>query len=114
LEENYDYEGAIEMYEKAAELYVLDNTPTHGNTLLVKAADLRIMTRDYDRGLPLAIKSYDKVGRKYLTQPLIKTNAKDLFVKVVLCHMAHEDLVGAKKAITTYQIEDPNFDDSRE
>ena len=44
------------MYERAAELYVLDNTPTHGNTLLVKASDLRIMARDYEKGIPIAIK----------------------------------------------------------
>ena len=77
MEESYDYEGAVIMYEKAAELYVLDNTPTHGHQILVKACDLRIMSRDYEKGLPLAIKNYDKVGRKYLSQPMVKSNAKD-------------------------------------
>ena len=46
--------------------------------------------------------------------PLIKTNAKDLFFKAALCYLANEDLVGAKRAITTYTIEDSHFDGSRE
>lgn len=55
------------MFERAAEFYVLDNTPTHGNQLLVRASDLRILSRDYDKGLSIAIKNYDKIGRKFLT-----------------------------------------------
>jgi alpha-soluble NSF attachment protein len=45
---------------------------------------------------------------------LIKTNAKDLFFKAALCYLANEDLVGAKRAINNYKIDDPHFDDSRE
>ena len=55
------------MYDRAAELYVLDNLPTQGNSFLVKACDLRIMSRDYTNGLPIAIKNYDKIGRKLLS-----------------------------------------------
>ncbi len=49
-----------------------------------------------------------------MNTPLIKTNAKDLFFKAALCYLANEDLVGAKRAIQNYQIDDPNFDGSRE
>ena len=49
-----------------------------------------------------------------MTIPLIKSNAKDLFFKAVLCYVAFDDLVGAKRAISTYNIEDPSFDGSRE
>ena len=31
LEEDHDYEEAIKFYEKAAELYFTDETPTYGN-----------------------------------------------------------------------------------
>lgn len=102
LEESYDYEGAVAMFERAAEFHALDNTPTHGHQLLVRASDLRILSRDYERGLPIAIKNYDKVGRKYLSQAMIKSNAKDLFFKAVLCYLANDDLVGAKRQISTY------------
>jgi len=45
---------------------------------------------------------------------MIKTNAKDQFFKAALCYLANEDLVGAQRAIQNYQIDDPNFDGSRE
>ena len=54
------------------------------------------------------------MAQKYLNTPLIKTNAKDLFFKAALCYLANEDLVGAKRAIGNYKIDDPHFDDSRE
>lgn len=46
--------------------------------------------------------------------PLIKSSAKDLFFKVILCYLALDDIVGAKRALQTYNIEDPSFDGSRE
>lgn len=57
------------MYERAAELYILDNLGTQGNTLLVKSCDLRIMSRDYTTGLPIAI----KVGFVYFHLLLCRT-----------------------------------------
>jgi len=55
LEEEHDYEEAVRFYEKAAELYFTDETPTYGNNMLVKGSDLCILTRDY-KNLPKAIK----------------------------------------------------------
>jgi hypothetical protein len=49
-----------------------------------------------------------------LSVPLLKTNAKDLFFKAALSYFANDDIVGAKRAIQSYQIEDSNFDGSRE
>jgi len=45
---------------------------------------------------------------------LIKTNAKDLFFRASLCYLAYDDIVGAKRAIQNYTIDDANFDGSRE
>jgi len=55
LEEDHDYEEALVFYEKAAELYFTDETPTQGNGLLVKASDLIVLVRDYSK-LRTAIK----------------------------------------------------------
>lgn len=55
LEEDNDYEEALVFYERAAELYFADETPTQGMGLLVKAADLIILCRDYAK-LRTAIK----------------------------------------------------------
>jgi len=98
MEEDHDYEEAIKFYEKAAELYLMEETHTYANQAHVKASDLYILTRDYSN-LPKAIKNYERVGKKYLSVLLLKSNAKDLFFKASLCYLAHDDLVGAKRAI---------------
>jgi hypothetical protein len=49
LQDDHDYEEAITYYEKAADLYMADETPTQGYQLLVKVADLIILTRDFKR-----------------------------------------------------------------
>lgn len=54
------------------------------------------------------------MGKKYLSVALIRSSAKSLFFKAVLCHLAYDDMVGGKRAIQTYAIEDPSFDGSRE
>jgi alpha-soluble NSF attachment protein len=81
--------------------------------MVTKASDLRILTRNFGL-LSESIKQYDKIGCKYLTVNLIRSSAKDLFYKAILCYLANDDGVGAKRAISTYAIEDPSFDGSRE
>jgi alpha-soluble NSF attachment protein len=55
LEEDNDFEESIKFWERAAELYIAEETPTHANQALVKASDLSILTRNYSL-LPKAIK----------------------------------------------------------
>ena len=55
LDEEHDYEDAIKFYEKAAELYQADEQPSQANSLLVKASDLIVLTRDYKK-LKIAVK----------------------------------------------------------
>jgi len=55
LEEDHDYEEAIKFFERAAELYQMEETHTYANQALVKSSDLSILTRDYSN-LPKAIK----------------------------------------------------------
>lgn len=55
------------------------------------------------------IKSYNKIGFKYLTQT-VKSSAKDFFFKSGLCFLANEDLIGAKQALEKYSFEDPSWD----
>jgi len=113
LEEEYDYEQAAKFFEKTSELYGMEESTTYANQALVKSSDLHILSRDFSK-LPIAIKNYEKVAKKYLTVALIKSSAKDLFFKAALTYLANDDLVGCKRAIDTYSIEDPSFDGSRE
>ena len=124
LEQDFDFEQSILYYEKMAELYLTDEQPTSANQALVKVADLIVLTKNFShlakaikvsvRDLLNLLQNYEKVAQKYLHTPLIKTNAKDLFFKASLCFLANDDIVGAKRAIQNYKIDDANFDDSRE
>lgn len=79
----------------------------------LKACELRLLSKQYDK-LPQCIKTYEKIAKKYLAQPLLKSNAKSLFFLASLCYMANKDAIGAKKQIGMYSLDDPTFEGSRE
>ena len=81
--------------------------------MLAKWADLSILV-DNMKAVGKIIKTYDKIGKKYLSTPLIKSSAKDYFFKVCLCFLVNNDMPGAKKSIENYCYEDPNFDTSKQ
>ena len=65
MEEDYNYEAAREFYEQAAQLYEMDNQQHYANQMLAKWADLSILIEDFAQ-IAKIIKTYDKVGKKYL------------------------------------------------
>ena len=113
LEEDYNYEDALKFFEKASQLYEIENSVSYSNQMLAKWADLSVITEDKKQFAKI-IKTYDKIGKKYLSQPLIKSSAKDYFFKVCLCFLANNDMPGAKRSIENYTYEDPNFDTSKQ
>ena len=48
LEEDYDFEEAVAAFEKAGELYQMEEQQTQANSMIAKAADLRILTRNFN------------------------------------------------------------------
>jgi hypothetical protein len=74
LEEDYDYEAAEEMFSKASKLYELDNQQTNSQQMKLKSCELLILSKKYE-ALPQCIKAYEKIAKKYLAQPLLKSNA---------------------------------------
>lgn len=78
-----------------------------------KWADLSILMED-DKQFAKIIKTYDKIGKKYLSQQLVRSSARDYFFKACLCFLANDDLQGAKNSMENYQFDDPSFDNSRQ
>lgn len=113
LEEDYNYESARDFYEQAASLYETDNQLSQSNQMLAKWADLTILIEDKDK-IAKVIQTYDKIGKKYLQQSLVKSSARDFFFKACLCFLANDDLQGAKNSMENYTFEDPAFDNSRQ
>ena len=115
LEENFNYEKAIEKYKKAAEYYAMEsqNTKSMQQQCLLKVADLMCISNHKDM-FTEAPKIYEKLGMQYLTTPLLKSSAKDMFFKVVMIFIAKKDEVSAEVALKKYLLEDPTFDDTKE
>lgn len=80
-----------------------------------KWADLTILIdQDMEKQIAKVIKTYDKIGKKYLSQSLVRSSARDFFFKACLCFLANDDLQGAKNSMENYQFEDPSFETSRQ
>ena len=75
---------------------------------MIKSCELELMSKNFDK-LPKCIKTYEKIAKKYLAQPMLKSNASKLYFLSCLCFMANEDIIGAKKQMQMYGIEDNNF-----
>ena len=78
-----------------------------------KWADLTILIWDMEQ-IGKVIKTYDKIGKKYLQKSLVRSSATDYFFKSCLCYLVNDDFPGAKNAIENYTYEDPGFDTSRQ
>ena len=115
FEENFNYEKAIEKYKKAAEYYAMEsqNTKSMQQQCLLKVADLMCISNHKDM-FTEAPKIYEKLGMQYLTTPLLKSSAKDMFFKCVMIFIAKKDEVTAEISLKKYLLEDPTFDDTRD
>ena len=115
FEENFNYEKAIEKYKKAAEYYKMEsqNTKSMQQQCLLKVADLMCIS-NHKEMFTEAPKIYEKLGMQYLTVPLLKSSAKDMFFKCVMLLIAQKDEVSAEVALKKYVLEDPTFDDTRD
>ena len=99
-ETNFNYEKAIEKYKKAAEFFAMEsqNTKSMQQQCLVKVADLMCISKHKDM-FQEAPKIYEKLGMQYLTVPLLKSSAKDMFFKCVMIFIAKKDEVSAEVAL---------------
>ncbi len=115
FEENFDYANAIDKYKKAAEYFAMEsqNTKSMQQQCLLKVADLMCISNHKDM-FTEAPKIYEKLGMQYLTVPLLKSSAKDMFFKNVMCYIAKKDEVTAEINLKKYLLEDPTFDDTRD
>ena len=64
--------------------------------MAIKSCELKILSKQFDK-LPSCIRTFEKIAKKYLSQPILKSSAKDLLFLACLCFLANEDVIGAKK-----------------
>jgi len=105
-----DMLGTLKHYEAAAEYFELDDQKHQASMCLAKAGDISAALGDFSKAYTI----FDKIGSKSAIEPLLKWVARDYFFKAVLCLLAQQDSVGAKKAILRYSSFSPQFESSRE
>lgn len=88
----------INYYQLAADLYETENLST-ANHCFAKIAEHSVTLDKYSE----AVKIYDKLINYYYKNNLLQWHIRDYFLKIVLSHLANNDLVSAKNAIVKYE-----------
>ena len=83
------------------------------NQMTLKANELKIENEQWE-DLVKIIASYKVVAKRYGTQNLLKTMAKDYHFLALLCHLAYDDKIGCDQYFKQCEIEAANFMGSRE
>jgi len=109
-EAEMDFEKASKHYRLAADYYEGENAQSASHQCLLKVAHYCAEQEDYGP----AIEIFEKVAVASLNHKLLKWGVKDNLFKAVLCLLAAEDVVGAKKALERYKDMDTTFQAQRE
>jgi hypothetical protein len=106
-EKERNYEQAIKEYKAASDYFEMDKSSQKSNltNCLVKQADLMCLT-DHPQAFEETKQIYEKVGMEYLSAPLRKLSAKDMFVKCVIVYFVYEDYVAADSYLSKFLNED--------
>ncbi|PPQ82060.1 hypothetical protein CVT25_014601 [Psilocybe cyanescens] len=110
LQENNDLRKACESYERAGEWYQQEDASATANACFKDAADLHAELEEY----PQAIARYEQVADQSLTSALTKYSVKDYWLKSILCALALNDSVTARRNLTKYSNQDVTFASTRE
>jgi len=109
-EKEAQVDKACEAYEKAAEYYEGDNAPSSSDTCLTQVALLSAQEAKYAH----ANKIYDQLATNCLDSKLRHFNFRDFAFRAVLCQLANQDVVSAKRSIEKYHGMDSTFATTRE
>lgn len=105
-----DQKRAMEAYETAAGWYEQDNAEALANKLFLKVGDLAALEGDYYK----AIENFERVAKSSINNNLMKWSVKEYLLKGGICHLATNDMVGARRALESYQDLDHTFASQRE
>ncbi|ODQ81098.1 hypothetical protein BABINDRAFT_6937 [Babjeviella inositovora NRRL Y-12698] len=105
-----DLARAAHAYEQAGDWFAGDSAQALANKAYLKCADFKALLGEYQP----AIKMYGIIIENSLGNNLSKWSLKDYFLKVVLCNMAQEDIVGAQNSLNKFLADDGSFESTRE
>ncbi|KAG7194893.1 vesicular-fusion protein S17 [Scheffersomyces spartinae] len=105
-----DTENAISSYEQAGDYFQTDRAEALSNKAYLKSADLCALQGDYKK----AVELYDTVIKQLLGNNLTRFSMKDYFFKVILCVLAMDDIIEARKRNDTFLGDEPTWESTRE
>jgi len=120
-EDEKDYSGAIEAYQKCADYYLAEDQSASAGQALVKVAHYAALIEEYSR----AIEILEQVAANSLDSSLTSWSCKDYYFKALLCHLGRvaKSLKGEGESKTFEEVADasekykglyPMFEDARE
>jgi len=89
---------SIIAYEKAADYYEAENSPSSASACLLKAGYLSVDVCEYEK----AITIFEKVAGNYVNNTLTNFKCKQLFFEAQICRMFLGDLVDCRKSLGRY------------
>jgi alpha-soluble NSF attachment protein len=94
FESELKYNESIQSYIKAAEYFSMEslNSKSYEQSCLLKVADL-MCENNHPEAYKEAKVIYEKIAMQYLSVPLLKSSAKDLFFKSVVVHLTFDVLI---------------------
>ncbi|TFY72851.1 hypothetical protein EVG20_g137 [Dentipellis fragilis] len=110
LQEQHDLRRACESYERAADWYAQEDAIATANACFKDAADLHADLEEY----PAAIARYEQVADHSLGSALTKYSVKEYWLRALLCCLAMQDTVSAKRNLSRYGTLDTTFSSTRE
>ncbi|KAI0307995.1 vesicular-fusion protein SEC17 [Multifurca ochricompacta] len=110
LQDQNDLRRACESFERAGEWYAQEDATATANACFKDAADLHAELEEYQ----IAISRYDQVADHSLGSALTKYSVKDYWLKALLCALASQDYVSARRNLSRYGQLDVSFTSTRE
>jgi len=115
FEMDLKYDEAITAFKRAADYFSMENlnAKSYEQGCLLKVADLMCIN-NHPNCFDEAKQIYEKIGMQYLTVPLLKSGAKEMFFKCTCVYIAYDDHVTAKNQLAKFLLEDPTMEGTRE
>ncbi|ETW86875.1 hypothetical protein HETIRDRAFT_41610 [Heterobasidion irregulare TC 32-1] len=110
LQEQHDLQRACESFERAGDWYAQEDAIATANACFKDAADLHADLEQY----PAAIARYEQVADHSLGSALTKYSVKEYWLRALLCSLAMQDPVTARRSLTRYSSLDTTFSTTRE
>ncbi|KAF9315019.1 vesicular-fusion protein S17 [Podila horticola] len=102
--------NAMEAYEIAAGWYATEDAITLAHGCMLKEATIAGELKEY----AIAIKQLELIARASADNQLMKWSLKEYLLKAGLCHLATNDLVSSRNALTRYNEMDASFATTKE